>query len=813
MHRYNKCFDILNSFNTSSEDDKLIWVYLWLRFSYMRLLDWQRSFNTKPRELAHSMNRLTTEISNKLSPLIKDHYTTWHLGFKQSPFILLRSMLSTLGKGNGDGQKIRDEILQILHKNHIKETNDHFYEQWHQKLHNNTTPDDIVICEALLLFLKSNGDKSVYWDYLNKNGVTRERLAGFERKIVSEPYHNPSYIGDFENFLKTLKAVHSTNDLNLMFESCKYALNRDYNKFDDVMKNKDHWDTLQQIRRVTEAREVLSGIVKDNAGDIGKIRDLLFFDICLEDYVRILVEKIIHVNLSFDLYFDELVFIVRNINTTFRFEEMATILDDWINIGTQYKGKVGEGKENNINSILKMKSILDRFSRCLSHVVDYYNTHFDPKAKYLGTKFKCEKYVVDIFTEEIIRGSVFFSLSMILKKIEPIFRKYANLSPWHIISPGQIGLNHTGTVEFVKTLKEVQFKTYPKKTILLTEVVGGNEEVPVNVSALIMVYSRDYPDVLSHVGVRARNLNIPFLACFEDSISDEIKALTGKKITFKISNQKVDYDYSTSNGKDEEGALNGLDGSSEKKVYQNTFITDDFTSVFIELIDFDKTKVGGKSNNTKRVLNNLPDYVKYPESFAIPFNVFEYFLNEEENKSVKAKLSSLMSSIEESTKREKIPTLLEQCRKVVNEMKINTSSDVEGEKLKARLLKFGIQETEIEKAFNAIKEVWASKFNERVFISVGKIGISINNIKMAILVQKIIPAEYAFVIHTKNPASNDENELYAEVVYGMGEALVGFHEGQAFSFTFNKSNLNYFNIFSHETVFHQIISKQISGLT
>jgi alpha-glucan,water dikinase len=58
---------------------------------------------------------------------------------------------------------------------------------------------------------------------------------------------------------------------------------------------------------------------------------------------------------------------------------------------------------------------------------------------------------------------------------------------------------------------------------------------------------------------------------------------------------------------------------------------------------------------------------------------------------------------------------------------------------------------------------------------------------MAVLVQKIIPSENAFVIHTKNPSTNDENELYAEVAVGMGETLVSSYEGQAFSFTFNKS--------------------------
>jgi alpha-glucan, water dikinase len=68
---------------------------------------------------------------------------------------LLRQMLSMIGKGSGNGQRVRDDILHIMHKHHIPETAGHFYEQWHQKLHNNTTPDDIYICEALLAYLRS----------------------------------------------------------------------------------------------------------------------------------------------------------------------------------------------------------------------------------------------------------------------------------------------------------------------------------------------------------------------------------------------------------------------------------------------------------------------------------------------------------------------------------------------------------------------------------------------------------------------------------------------------------------------------------
>ena len=62
---------------------------------------------------------------------------------------------------------------------------------------------------------------------------------------------------------------------------------------------------------------------------------------------------------------------------------------------------------------------------------------------------------------------------------------------------------------------------------------------------------------------------------------------------------------------------------------------------------------------------------------------------------------------------------------------------------------------------------------------------------MAVLCQKIIEAEYAFVIHTKNPSNNDKNEIYCEVVYGMGESLVGAYEGQSFSFVYNKEKKNF----------------------
>jgi alpha-glucan,water dikinase len=61
---------------------------------------------------------------------------------------------------------------------------------------------------------------------------------------------------------------------------------------------------------------------------------------------------------------------------------------------------------------------------------------------------------------------------------------------------------------------------------------------------------------------------------------------------------------------------------------------------------------------------------------------------------------------------------------------------------------------------------------------------------MAVLVQQVVEADYAFVIHTANPLTGDGGEIYAEVVLGLGETLVGNYPGRALGFTCRKTDLN-----------------------
>ena len=62
-------------------------------------------------------------------------------------------------------------------------------------------------------------------------------------------------------------------------------------------------------------------------------------------------------------------------------------------------------------------------------------------------------------------------------------------------------------------------------------------------------------------------------------------------------------------------------------------------------------------------------------------------------------------------------------------------------------------------------------------------GLPFMDLRMAVLVMRVVPAKYAFVIHTMNPSTRDTNEVYCELVTGLGETLVsGQFPGKSMAF-------------------------------
>jgi len=85
-------------------------------------------------------------------------------------------------------------------------------EEWHQKLHNNTSPDDVVICQALLDYIRVGVQhRRVLEDADVRRGHARAPHEVNDKAIHSEPRFVASQrdglLRDLTNYLRTLKVL------------------------------------------------------------------------------------------------------------------------------------------------------------------------------------------------------------------------------------------------------------------------------------------------------------------------------------------------------------------------------------------------------------------------------------------------------------------------------------------------------------------------------------------------------------------------------------------------------------------------------
>ncbi|KAL3337248.1 hypothetical protein AABB24_029750 [Solanum stoloniferum] len=535
MHRFNIAADLIED-ATSAGEFGFAGILVWMRFMATRQLIWNKNYNVKPREISKAQDRLTDLLQNAF---------TSHPQYRE----ILRMIMSTVGRGGeGDvGQRIRDEILVIQRKNDCKGG---IMEEWHQKLHNNTSPDDVVICQALIDYIKSDFDLGVYWKTLNENGITKERLLSYDRAIHSEPNfrgdQKDGLLRDLGHYMRTLKAVHSGADLESAIANCMgyktegegFMVGVQINPvsglpsgFQDllhfVLDHVEDKNVETLLEGLLEAREELRPLLlKPN----NRLKDLLFLDIALDSTVRTAVERgyeeLNNANPKKIMYFISLVL-----------ENLALSVDDNEDLVYCLKGwnqalSMSNGGDN--HWALFAKAVLDRTRLALASKAEWYHHLLQPSAEYLGSILGVDQWALNIFTEEIIRAGSAASLSSLLNRLDPVLRKTANLGSWQIISP----VEAVGYVVVVDELLSVQNEIYEKPTILVAKSVKGEEEIPDGAVALI---TPDMPDVLSHVSVRARNGKVCFATCFDPNILADLQAKEGRILLLKPTPSDIIY--------------------------------------------------------------------------------------------------------------------------------------------------------------------------------------------------------------------------------------------------------------------------------
>jgi alpha-glucan,water dikinase len=197
--------------------------------------------------------------------------------------------------------------------------------------------------------------------------------------------------------------------------------------------------------------------------------------------------------------------------------------------------------------------------------------------------------------------------------------------------------------------------------------------------------------------------------------------------------------------------------------------------------EFKPDLVGGKSTNLNGLRGRLADWIHLPKSIALPFGVFERVLAYEGNRRLRDECAPLIASPGENPSE-----VLAQVRHKV--LQLAPPPELQGA-LHERWQQAGLPAVPWEQTWHAIRCVWASKWNDRAYLSRRARGVAQDSLIMAVLIQEVVPADYAFVIHTANPLTGTRDEIFAEIVLGMGETLVGNYPGRALGFLCRKSGL------------------------
>lgn len=74
---------------------------------------------------------------------------------------------------------------------------------------------------------------------------------------------------------------------------------------------------------------------------------------------------------------------------------------------------------------------------------------------------------------------------------------------------------------------------------------------------------------------------------------------------------------------------------------------------------------------------------------------------------------------------------------------------------------------------NTVRACWSSLWSERAILYRARQNVDQNTVKLAVVVQEMVPADVAGVMFTANPVSGARDELIIDANPGLGEAVVG----------------------------------------
>lgn len=773
FQRMNLMSEFLEKDDLSAMD--AAWITTGLKLAQQKALDLYRDYAYQPKAYMLAQDRIGCLLA-----------TTVYSTDQPSIRTLLRLSVGACARGSkNSGDGIRHGILNLMRKHGIKEGHRagiecHFLEQWHQKLHTNSAPDDIIICEGYLAFLKSGVPEDLFRYVQDHGNITRADLAkmasqgfGYETKSVCRglnvnPVHLPQVYDDMEQYLGLLKHAHGGASLHDLCKACKgqYPDQDSECMAFDILDNRDN---LGIMGRITQLRRKLQPHLWK--------RDLILLDVALEDHMRSLIERSRPSDLGNDELIRCLTAVLEDLVLS-RNEESFIYGLSLIKRLTQEDH--GGARPWGMEWCKLMLAATERISASCQISIDQIVTNLQTCADtiYAGSQqpgsffIPADSAPFESFGEETARCLTERVLAQVLRVLVPKLRRGAGMGPWEIVSRGP-GLA-VGTVQAMESL----LKEQPSggQVVAVLETLTGWEDIPLGVVAIILPADMSV-DVLSHVAIRARNQQVLLASCDDDSALTLLRAASGSVLKLSISaTGEVNWTMASQTDLPAKKATNAkpiqIDLAQappdppSKAIGMNQFVVN-------------QRCIGGKSLNLAKLLMfqkadresfRGESIIHVPPSVTVPFVVFEQVLVDPINKEVREKVSELLEDNEWSEAR----------KMIVDELRIPLGVVLA---LSAELEEAGNPlPTDSEQWQRALKTVWASKWTDRAVSSRQSVGLFDYQLFLAVLVQPLQGGMFGFVIHTQSPLVGDsKDEALVEVCVGLGESLVSNSPGRALS--------------------------------
>jgi phosphoglucan,water dikinase len=660
-------------------------------------------------------------------------------------------------------------IRDIAHRNDIPSELKHEIKTTLQnKLHRCAGPEDLVVSEKIL-----------------------------QRITAPGAAYSPEFVEQFKIFHQELKEFFNARSFDEQLRALAPQADKKQTRLiQAILKRKSQGGLAEQIElfvTVTDLRLSLgvSGTQQTSGGavsrgrgrlgsdslppsGIGEDGGFLMADLGLEDFGFVLLSQIINQldtgPFEWRVWLRLLGFAVTNLRLGQIEPEECRALE------SELRAWSAALKQPGREELLRIKATVERGRRLAENYSAHVLSLFASEAKTLGRALGIEENVIRTFCEADIRAHLIFQVSKLCSSLLRRLRAELKLPPWDVLVTGQA----EGVLQAVRQLNGTK-DGFQKPAILLLERASGDEEIPGGVAGILLAH--DLPH-LSHLAVRARQAGTILVCTDEPSFFGTIKPLKGQSVLLKATAEKVECVPS-------KGATERAPAKSSKQRVAFPAVQVESGAAVLPLEKAVPERTGAKAAGAARLAQLAQKgRFKTAAGLALTFGAMEEALaanpglnqqyHELLSKTADAKVEDLLAraeSLREIIQRSEVP------QKIISQIsghfgagkQLMVRSSANAEDL-PELAGAGLYESvagvQPDHAAAAIKQVWASVWSARAALSRQQTGVPHERVRMAVLIQEMLPADFSFVLHTTNPINQSKDEVYAELAVGLGETLV-----------------------------------------